>query len=98
MAPDVTAPLRLEFDVPCSPDRAFDLWTSRIDLWWPPAHCAPPARLIYRWHLCSDPADATEVEVQFLASAPGTTRVRLDSEFRYDREPIGTLQGPGSPE
>jgi uncharacterized protein YndB with AHSA1/START domain len=34
----VTSPLRLSFDVACPTDRAFDLWTSRIDSWWPCDH------------------------------------------------------------
>ena len=137
----MTAPLRLEFDVPCPPDRAFDLWTNRTDLWWPPAHTAsgrkgtkivfepraggrvyeqapdgsqtdwghvlewaPPARLIYRWHLFSDPADATEVEVQFLANTGGSTRVRLehrgwdafaDGAARRDQNQAGWRQALG---
>ena len=31
-------PLVLTFDVGCAPDRAFALWTSRIDTWWPADH------------------------------------------------------------
>jgi uncharacterized protein YndB with AHSA1/START domain len=34
----VTEPLRLEFEVACPPNRAFELWTSRIDTWWPRDH------------------------------------------------------------
>jgi hypothetical protein len=34
----VTAPLRLAFDVACSVEHAFDVWTNRIDLWWPSDH------------------------------------------------------------
>jgi hypothetical protein len=35
----VTAePLRLSFDVACSPEHAFGVWTSRIGTWWPPGH------------------------------------------------------------
>lgn len=29
-------PIELQFDVACPPTRAFQLWTERIDLWWPP--------------------------------------------------------------
>jgi uncharacterized protein YndB with AHSA1/START domain len=34
----VTEPLRIGFDVACPASRAFDLWTSRIDTWWPRDH------------------------------------------------------------
>ena len=36
----------------------------------------PPARLVYRWHLRQDRADATEVEVTF-APAPDGAEVRI---------------------
>lgn len=31
-------PLSFTFDVDCSPEHAFDVWTSRIDTWWPRDH------------------------------------------------------------
>jgi uncharacterized protein YndB with AHSA1/START domain len=31
-------PLRLSFDVACSAEHAFLVWTSRINTWWPPDH------------------------------------------------------------
>lgn len=34
----MTEPLSLSFEVACPPDRAFALWTDRIDTWWPPDH------------------------------------------------------------
>jgi uncharacterized protein YndB with AHSA1/START domain len=34
----MTEPLRMAFDVACPADRAFDLWTRRIDTWWPSDH------------------------------------------------------------
>jgi uncharacterized protein YndB with AHSA1/START domain len=34
----VTDPLRISFDVACSPERAFELWTARTAVWWPAAH------------------------------------------------------------
>jgi uncharacterized protein YndB with AHSA1/START domain len=43
----------------------------------------PPARVLLAWHLDADwkydpdPARATEIEVQFFAEEPGTTRVEL---------------------
>lgn len=32
------APLRIEFEVACTPEHAFATWTSRIDTWWPADH------------------------------------------------------------
>jgi len=34
----VTPPLRITFDVACPAEHAFDMWTSRIGIWWPPDH------------------------------------------------------------
>jgi uncharacterized protein YndB with AHSA1/START domain len=34
----VTAPLRMSFEVACSVEHAFTVWTSRISAWWPRDH------------------------------------------------------------
>jgi uncharacterized protein YndB with AHSA1/START domain len=34
----VSEPLRLSFDVACSVDHAFSVWTSGIAIWWPRDH------------------------------------------------------------
>ena len=31
-------PLRIEFDVACPPEQAFDLWTVKTSVWWPTSH------------------------------------------------------------
>jgi len=31
-------PLRIAFDVECSPDHAFETWTSKATAWWPAEH------------------------------------------------------------
>jgi uncharacterized protein YndB with AHSA1/START domain len=31
-------PIRLSFEVGCSPAHAFDTWTARISSWWPRSH------------------------------------------------------------
>ena len=36
-------PIRLEFEVPCPADHAFDVWTRRIALWWPKDHTVTAA-------------------------------------------------------
>jgi uncharacterized protein YndB with AHSA1/START domain len=34
----MTHPLQMSLDVHCPTERAFELWTSRIDSWWPSDH------------------------------------------------------------
>ena len=34
----MTEALRIDFDVACPPEHAFDVWTSRIATWWPRDH------------------------------------------------------------
>jgi uncharacterized protein YndB with AHSA1/START domain len=34
----VTAPLLISFDVECTADHAFKVWTSKIGTWWPRDH------------------------------------------------------------
>jgi hypothetical protein len=34
----VIEPLRMEFDVQCPVEHAFDLWTQRPSSWWPVNH------------------------------------------------------------
>jgi uncharacterized protein YndB with AHSA1/START domain len=31
-------PIQISFDVDCEVDHAFELWTARTSLWWPPSH------------------------------------------------------------
>lgn len=38
MTQQLIEPLRIEFDVECSPDHAFDTWTAKATSWWPPEH------------------------------------------------------------
>ena len=38
----------------------------------------PPARLAYLWYLGRDRADATEVEIRFLAQGTEATRVEIE--------------------
>lgn len=33
-------PIRISFDVACSPVHAFEVWTARISVWWPVSHTA----------------------------------------------------------
>lgn len=36
--PQGTEPLRLSFEVACPVEHAFEVWTSKISLWWPADH------------------------------------------------------------
>ena len=45
-------PLRIEADLGCSAERAFNAWTERFGQWWPPAHSvtgAPAAIVLEPW-------------------------------------------------
>ena len=42
------------------------------------ACCDPPERLSYLWHLGCDPADATEVDIRFVARGAAATRVEIE--------------------
>jgi uncharacterized protein YndB with AHSA1/START domain len=111
----MSAPLTLSFDVACSVEHAFEVWTAEIGSWWPPDHTVtgrddlvvvlqggvggriyertpdgvehdwgevtvwePPTQVAYLWHLRRDRADATEVEIRFLAQGDGATRVQIE--------------------
>jgi len=50
----------------------------------------PPARLAYLWYLGRDRADATEVEIRFLARGTGATRVEIEHRgWARTRRPPG---------
>lgn len=51
----------------------------------------PPARLAYLWYLGRDRADATEVEIRFLAQGAGATRVEIEHR---GWERLGAAGGP----
>jgi Activator of Hsp90 ATPase homolog 1-like protein len=34
----MTTPLKVSFEVECSAEHAFSMWTTRIGTWWPPDH------------------------------------------------------------
>ena len=38
------APLKMSFDVACSAEHAFTVWTSGISSWWPPDHTVTGSR------------------------------------------------------
>lgn len=107
-------PIRISFDVDCSPAHAFATWTERASAWWPPEHTVshepgaeivfeprpggrivertadgteidwgeivewdPPRRLRYTWHIATEPANATDVEIAFHELPGRTTRVEI---------------------
>lgn len=42
----MTEALRFTFDLDCSPEHAFEVWTSRIDTWWPRDHTVGEAAAV----------------------------------------------------
>jgi len=45
----MTGPLRLSYEINCSPEHAFEVWTARIAVWWPKGHSAsgdPDTRVV----------------------------------------------------
>ena len=43
-------PLRISFELDCSPDHAFATWTGRATAWWPPQHTVshePGAEIVF---------------------------------------------------
>jgi uncharacterized protein YndB with AHSA1/START domain len=36
----VIEPLRLSYQIRCSPEHAFEVWTTRVSTWWPKDHSA----------------------------------------------------------
>lgn len=51
----------------------------------------PPARLAYLWYLGRDRADATEVDIRFLAQGAGVTRIEIEHR---GWERLGAVGGP----
>lgn len=50
MAGILIKPLRITFDVECSPDHAFETWTRKATAWWPPQHTVshePGATIVF---------------------------------------------------
>ncbi|HKV87753.1 MAG TPA: SRPBCC domain-containing protein [Candidatus Dormibacteraeota bacterium] len=46
----MTPPLKLSFDVACSPEHAFETWTGKATAWWPKEHTAshqPGAKIVF---------------------------------------------------
>lgn len=59
--------------------RIFERLPSRVEHDWGRITAwEPPARLAYTWHLRRDAADATDVEIRFLAAGDNTTRVHIE--------------------
>jgi uncharacterized protein YndB with AHSA1/START domain len=127
------APVRKSVVVQASPEKAFEVFTARINRWWPKSHgigaapiresiiepfvggrwytkCEdgtdvvvghvriwqPAERFVVSWEIGADwkpearVAFASEVEVRFLADAPGRTRVELEHR---DFERMGAAAG-----
>lgn len=48
------APLELSFEIECPAEHAFDVWTTRLSMWWPAGHSAsgdPDTSVVFEPHL-----------------------------------------------
>jgi hypothetical protein len=64
---------------PLGPRRIYERTADGNELDWGEVTVwQPPTKLAYRWHLGRDRADATEVEIRFLAVGTATTRVEIE--------------------
>ena len=46
-------PLRLSYEIQCSPEHAFEVWTTRVSTWWPKDHSVsghPGTRVVLEPH------------------------------------------------
>jgi uncharacterized protein YndB with AHSA1/START domain len=44
MTPSTVEPIELAFELGCSPEHAFEVWTSRTSTWWPVSHSVSTER------------------------------------------------------
>ena len=59
--------------------RIFERTTSGEELYWGSVIAwEPPTRFGYRWHITSQPDEATEVEIRFSEVATGVTCVTIE--------------------
>jgi hypothetical protein len=75
----MTAPLRMAFEVACPPEHEW----GEVTVW------QPPVRLGYLWYLGRDRADATEVEIRFLAQGAAATKIEIELAAQGDWVPLG---------
>ena len=68
----MSGPLRMSFDVACSVEHAFTVWTSRIGTWWPPDHTVAAGRF---WS-CSESGVGGRTAERGAPTASSTTGVR----------------------
>jgi uncharacterized protein YndB with AHSA1/START domain len=65
----VIEPLHFSFEIACSQDRAFQLWTSRTSTWWPAGHSV---------------SGASDLEVVFEAHVGGRVYERTPAGDEHD--------------
>ena len=84
-------PLRLEVALDCPPAHAFDVWTARIDQWWPRSHTVTgdPAAVVLEPHvggrLYEVAADGGEVDWGEITEWSPPSRLAYLWHIRRDR-------------
>lgn len=87
----MTGPLVVEFEVRASPEHAFDTWTARCGLWWPPSHTisGDPAAITFEprpgGRIFERAADGAEHEWGEVLEWAPPTRLRYLWHLFFDR-------------
>jgi uncharacterized protein YndB with AHSA1/START domain len=88
----MTEPLRLSFEVGCPAPHAFEVWTARIDLWWPADHTAtgePGLRVVLEprvgGRIFQRDADGVEIDWGEITAFEPPRRLAYSWHLRADR-------------
>ena len=85
-------PLRLSYEIDCSVEHAFDVWTTRLSTWWPKGHSAsgdPDTFVVLEPRLggriFERTSDGTEIEWGEITSWQPPTRLGYQWHIARDR-------------
>jgi uncharacterized protein YndB with AHSA1/START domain len=86
-------PLRIAFDVECSPEHAFETWTGKASSWWPPEHTVSHergAKIVFEprvgGRIFERTADGREIEWGEIVEWRPPRRLRYLWRIATDRE------------